>query len=185
MEMVYSFLTNKSNLDNIAKVGKSQLIKNKARVSYQAEYTKAKLYKAFAQSVTGSWSWKSNRTSTIHAMNNALIQCRKNNRKNENNSPCKIINVDDKWIETDKQITTIQKTPMKGNASIIKNSALKSYTKSYLKTDLHKAFAQSKTGSWSWKSKQLSKNAAIKKALSSCKRNNKKNEKVPLQSGSS
>ncbi len=70
---------------------------NQALKSYREEYIHATEHKAFAQSAVGAWSWKSNRTSIKHAIENSLIDCQKNNKGHEAEHPCKIINVDGKW----------------------------------------------------------------------------------------
>ncbi|MBU2952723.1 hypothetical protein [Marinobacter sp. F3R08] len=78
-------------------VGEASIMTNQALRSYREEYIHATEHKAFAQSDVGSWSWKSNRTSIKHAIENALIDCQKNNKKHEAEYPCKILNVDGKW----------------------------------------------------------------------------------------
>lgn len=86
-----SFLIDKQARDMDA------LMTNQAVASYRNEYLKATAHKAFAQSDSGAWSWKSNRTSIEHAINNALIGCRANNKRSEAEYPCKIINIDGEW----------------------------------------------------------------------------------------
>ncbi len=73
------------------------IITNKALRSYKGKYSKAISHKAFAQSNSGAWNWKSNRTSKEHAISSALISCQANNKKYENVHPCKVINVDGEW----------------------------------------------------------------------------------------
>jgi len=63
-----------------------------------------------------------------------------------------------------------------GIKSIISNNALKTYKNEYQKATLHKALVQSETGAWSWKSNRTSKQHAIKSALISCQKYNKKHE---------
>ena len=75
------------------------IITNQALKSYKNKYLKATSYKAFAQSESGAWNWKSNRTSAKHAMKSALVSCQVNNKKSENLYPCKVINVDGIWVE--------------------------------------------------------------------------------------
>lgn len=86
--------TEKYPLDTEA-IGISTLILNGARKTYK-EYDKAKYHKAFAQSRSGSWSWWASRTSAEYAMQDALDQCRKNNKGYEA-EPCRIINLDGYW----------------------------------------------------------------------------------------
>lgn len=80
------------------KKGIESLMSNKALKSYKTDYAKASKHKAFAQSASGAWNWKSNRTSKEHAMTGALIGCQRNNKKSEDLYPCKVINVDGKWL---------------------------------------------------------------------------------------
>jgi len=80
------------------KKGIESLMSNKALKSFKTDYAKASNHKAFAQSVSGSWNWKSNRTSKEHAITSALIGCQRNNKKSEDLYPCKVINVDGKWL---------------------------------------------------------------------------------------
>ncbi len=79
--------------------GHEVIVTNQAAESYRKKYSKATLNKAFAQSESGAWSWKSNRTSVEHAKRSALIACQTNNKKNEKLSPCKIINVNGTWVD--------------------------------------------------------------------------------------
>jgi hypothetical protein len=78
-------------------VGEASIMTNQALKSYREEYVYATEHKAFAQSDVGAWSWKSNRTSVKHAIENSLIDCQRNNKRHEAEHPCKIINVDGKW----------------------------------------------------------------------------------------
>ncbi|OZC35971.1 hypothetical protein B9Q17_17170 [Marinobacter vinifirmus] len=78
-------------------VGEASIMTNQALKSYREEYVNATQHKAFAQSDVGAWSWKSNRTSIKHAIENSLIDCQKNNKRHEAEYPCKIINVNGKW----------------------------------------------------------------------------------------
>lgn len=78
-------------------VGEALIMTNQALKSYREEYVHAIEHKVFAQSDVGAWSWKSNRTSIKHAIDNSLIDCQKNNKRHEAEYPCKIINVDGKW----------------------------------------------------------------------------------------
>jgi hypothetical protein len=78
-------------------VGEASIMTNQALKSYREEYIHATKHKAFAQSDVGAWSWKSNRTSIKHAIENSLIDCQRNNKRHESEHPCKIINVDGRW----------------------------------------------------------------------------------------
>ena len=78
-------------------VGETAIMTNQALKSYREEYIHATEHKAFAQSDVGAWSWKSNRTSIKHAIENSLIDCQRNNKRHEAEHPCKIINVDGTW----------------------------------------------------------------------------------------
>ncbi len=80
------------------KKGIESLISNQALKSFKTDYEKASKHKAFAQSASGSWNWKSNRTSSEHAVLSALIGCQRNNKKSEDLYPCKVINIDGKWL---------------------------------------------------------------------------------------
>ena len=87
---------------NIYKNDKKEIesiIGNDALRAFKAEYAAASDNKAFAQSVSGSWNWKSNRTSESHAITSALIGCQRNNKRSEVLYPCKVINVNDEWVE--------------------------------------------------------------------------------------
>ena len=79
--------------------GINAIITNKALVSFNNEYLEATGNKAFAQSVSGAWNWKSNRTSIEHAKTSALIGCQRNNKKSEDLYPCKVIHINDTWVE--------------------------------------------------------------------------------------
>lgn len=80
-------------------IGEDSIISNRALKSFRGEYKDAIKHKAFAQSDSGSWGWRDNRTSKEHAMNSALIACQQNNKKAEAQYPCKIIHVNDEWIK--------------------------------------------------------------------------------------
>ena len=79
-------------------VGENSLMTNQALKSYREGYVHATEHKAFAQSDVGAWSWKSNRTSVRYAIENSLKDCQRNNKRHEAEYPCKIINVDGKWV---------------------------------------------------------------------------------------
>ena len=79
-------------------LGEDSIMTKQALKSYRENYSHASTHKAFAQSGSGAWSWKSNRTSVEYAIQNSLISCQKNNKRHETEYPCKIINVDGEWI---------------------------------------------------------------------------------------
>jgi len=78
-------------------IGEAAIMLNQALKSYREEYVHATEHKAFAQSDVGAWSWKSNRTSIKHAIENSLKDCQRNNKRHEAEHPCKIINVNGTW----------------------------------------------------------------------------------------
>jgi hypothetical protein len=82
-----------------SKSGVESIITNSGLSSYNEKYLSASEHKAFAQSMSGVWSWKSNRTSVEHAQTSALVSCQNNNLKNEALYPCKIINIDGVWVK--------------------------------------------------------------------------------------
>jgi len=82
----------------IKRIDIESIISNKALSSYKGQYSKATSHKAFAQSKSGAWNWKSNRTSKEHAINSALISCQANNTKYEERHPCRVINIDGEWV---------------------------------------------------------------------------------------
>ena len=79
--------------------GLDSIISNRAMESFQGEYADAPENKAFAQSVSGAWNWKSNRTSIEHAKTSALVGCQRNNKKSEDLYPCEVIHVNDTWLK--------------------------------------------------------------------------------------
>ena len=82
-----------------------RIISKNALKSYETKYKEAENHKAFAQSETGSWTWKKNMTTKEYAIKAALIGCQLNNKKHEEKYPCKIINVDGSWINSTNTIT--------------------------------------------------------------------------------
>lgn len=79
--------------------GPESIISKKALASFRDKYLAAGEHKAFAQSLSGAWDWKSSRTSVEHAKTSALVGCQKNNRQVEDLYPCRIINVNGEWTE--------------------------------------------------------------------------------------
>jgi hypothetical protein len=78
--------------------GPESIIRNDALSSYNEGYIKASKNKAFAQSLSGAWGWRSNRTSAQHAKTSALIVCEKNNIRYQSLYPCKIVNLNGNWM---------------------------------------------------------------------------------------
>ncbi len=154
-------------------VSASIIISKKAQTSFTDKYLNAKGHKAFAQSESGNWNWRSNRTSIDHAINNALASCRARNLAFEVDQPCRIIHVNDEWTDVYRQSITHRR---RDESLIMSNKALDSYREKFVGTTKHKAFAQSDNGSWSWRSSTRSRDDAIAKALTACRKNNKKHE---------
>ena len=75
----------------------SSIMSKKALESFLDKYSKASSHKAFAQSKSGEWAWRSNQTTAEYAATAALLKCQHNNQKLEEQFPCKIINMDDRW----------------------------------------------------------------------------------------
>ncbi|MEZ5492087.1 MAG: hypothetical protein R3F50_17515 [Gammaproteobacteria bacterium] len=156
--------------------GDSMLIRDDALDSYRSKYIKAPDFKALAQSESGAWGWRSGRTSEQHAIHSALAVCRGNNHKNEGKYPCKVININGEWKKEDRDESIISHDTQQDEGQIISSKALISYLNEYRLASEHKAFAQSHTGAWSWKSSKLSQDDATSKALAGCRRNNYKYE---------
>jgi len=151
------------------------IIRQKAFQDFKEKYLAAKGYKAFAQSESGNWNWRSNRTSKDHAINNALASCRSRNQEYETKQPCRIINLENEWVDIYRQSLLEEQ---KNEAVLMSKKALKSFEEKFVNEIKNKAFAQSTNGSWSWKSSKTSKDDAIEKALSSCRKINRKHERV-------
>ena len=154
-------------------VASSVIIRKKARTAFEQKYRKARDHKAFAQSASGNWNWRSNRTSKDHAINNALASCRARNHEHEAKQPCRIVHVNDEWTDLYRQTITHQRAD---ESLIMSKKALNSYREKFIHTTRDKAFAQSDNGTWSWRSSPLSKQDATEKALAGCRKNNKKHE---------
>lgn len=77
----------------------ASLITGSALRSFNEDYIEAPKNRAFAQSTSGAWNWKSDRTSIEHAIISALIGCQRNNKKSEDLYPCKVIHINDEWVE--------------------------------------------------------------------------------------
>ena len=73
------------------------LMSKKALNSYREKFLTERKNKAFAQSDTGSWSWRSSAKSEADAKQKALSSCRKNNKKHEAFYPCRIVNTNNNW----------------------------------------------------------------------------------------
>tara|TARA_R110002124_G_scaffold234886_1_gene400236 strand:- start:22867 stop:23853 length:987 start_codon:yes stop_codon:yes gene_type:complete len=156
--------------------GDSILIDEDALDSYRNKYIKATDFKALAQSESGAWGWRSGRTSELHAISSALAVCRSNNHKDEGKYPCKVININGEWNKEYRDDPVVSHDTQQDERQIISSKALISYLNEYRSASEHKAFAQSHTGAWSWKTSKLSQDDATSKALAGCRRNNHKYE---------
>ncbi|NRB40323.1 MAG: hypothetical protein HRU20_17955 [Pseudomonadales bacterium] len=81
-------------------IGIESIISKKALNSYLTKYNDATENKAFAQSESGVWNWRSNRTSVEYAKSSALISCRSQNKNHEKDYPCKLIDVNGKFFNS-------------------------------------------------------------------------------------
>ncbi len=154
-------------------IGSLMIIRKKARKSFSDKYLDARGHKAFAQSASSNWNWRSNRTSTDHAINNALASCRARNMEFEAQQPCRVINVDAEWTDIYRQSIT---NARQDESALMSNKALNSYRDKFIDTRRDKAFAQSDNGSWSWRSSKVSKDDAKSQALTACRKNNANHE---------
>lgn len=68
-----------------------------ALTAYTKEYFIAYKHKAFAQSPSGSWAWRAERTSPKFAQQDALAACEAFRKEGE--APCVVVNVDDEWVK--------------------------------------------------------------------------------------
>jgi hypothetical protein len=71
----------------------SRFSSKKAKKSYDKKYITNRDNKAFAQSVTGFWSWRAGEDTIEKAKFMALQKCKKKNEKEESRYPCEIIDV--------------------------------------------------------------------------------------------
>ena len=156
-------------------IGGLLITRKQAFKSFREKYLASKGHKAFAQSASGNWNWRSNRTSRDHAINSALASCRARNQAFEKTQPCITINVNGEWTDIYRRTLEQEK---EGEAVLISKKALKSYRDKFVNVKNDKAFAQSTNGSWSWRSSKTSKDDAIEKALTSCHKSNKKHEQA-------
>jgi hypothetical protein len=154
-------------------VASSVLMQKRALSSFMDKYLNARGHKAFAQSESGNWNWRSNRTSKEHAINNALASCRAKNKEHELRQPCRIVNVDNVWADYYRESVRYKRYDESVFAS---KKALTSYRGKYIGNTKNKAFAQSDNGAWSWRSSSVSKEDAKAKALAACRKNNKNHE---------
>jgi len=151
------------------------LIREEALSSFRQKYIPAKGHKAFAQSASGNWNWRSARTSKDHAINSALASCRARNQDFENGQPCKIINLNDEWTDIYRKSLINDEDD---EAMLISKKALESYQNNFASERKNKAFAQATNGSWSWRSSNTSTENAIEKSLASCRKHNKNHEQM-------
>jgi len=156
-------------------IGGILITRKEAFKSFREKYLASKGHKAFAQSASGNWNWRSNRTSRDHAINSALASCRASNQQFETTQPCRVINVNGEWTDIYRRTLAGEQ---QGESTLISKKALKSYRGKFLNETNDKAFAQSANGSWSWRSSKTSKDDAIEKALTSCHKNNKNHEQA-------
>lgn len=77
--------------------GLSSIISNKGLKSFQRKYKDASENKAFAQSSSGEWAWRSNKTTKSNAILSALVACQVENASSEKCYPCEVINVNGVW----------------------------------------------------------------------------------------
>ncbi len=75
----------------------TEIIRTKdALKSFQKEYLHQQNHKAFAQSPTGAWAWRAERTSREFAIEDAVNSC---NTYLEATEPrCVVIHVDNEWV---------------------------------------------------------------------------------------
>ena len=79
-------------------LAKKHLKTNYALESYMVNYVDGEYHKAWARSKRGRWAWSVDRFSQQDAVAHALKTCRDINKKHEKKYPCKVINLDGKWI---------------------------------------------------------------------------------------
>ena len=180
MSVIYSdsdgpFNPKKSEKSLNRTIGDIIINREKAFASFRDKYLSAKGHKAFAQSDSGNWNWRSNRTSKEHAIHSALASCRARNLEFEKTQPCRVINLNDKWSDIYRQSIVSEQS---GESAIMSNKALNAYRQKYLDITRDKAFAQSDNGAWSWRSSKTSESDAVKKALAACRKNNKNHDEV-------
>lgn len=82
---------------DIEAADESIFLLNEAWESHEEGYKNKENHKAFAQSKAGAWGWQGGVTSVKYAIQFALDNCRKYNKKYETHRPCLIVKVDDKW----------------------------------------------------------------------------------------
>jgi len=78
--------------------GLASIMSKQALERYREKYVSGEENKAFAQSVSGAWAFRTARTSIEHAKTNALVACQANNKIYEATYPCKIININGEWV---------------------------------------------------------------------------------------
>lgn len=75
----------------------TEIIRTKdAFKSFQKEYLHQKDHKAFAQSQTGAWAWRAERTTREFAIEDAVNAC--NNYLEANEPRCVVIHVNKEWV---------------------------------------------------------------------------------------
>lgn len=78
--------------------GEAVIITKSALAAYRDGYLTAEDNKAFAQAPSGAWWWVGGRTTTTHAIQNALDRCRLANERDEKLGACRLINVNAHWV---------------------------------------------------------------------------------------
>lgn len=69
---------------------------NDALKSYKKEYLNAAGHKAFAQSPSGAWAWRAERTTREFAIEDAINAC--NSYQEASEPRCVVIHVDNEWV---------------------------------------------------------------------------------------
>lgn len=75
-------------------MGEESILSKKALDAYRNIYKYAKLHKAFAQASSGAWAYKYGVFSAQKAKSITLDNCKKHNT----GKPCRLINVDNEWV---------------------------------------------------------------------------------------
>ena len=73
------------------------LIRKPALDIYDLKYNLARKHKAIAQSRSGAWAWTYRHATLEEALDRALELCRDRNGSDEQQQPCKLVNVDGWW----------------------------------------------------------------------------------------
>lgn len=76
------------------------IITKKALSSYNTIYKHERKNKAFAQSDSGAWAWRANKSSIESAISSTLTACQAYIKKNKSEYPCKIIDLNGSFINS-------------------------------------------------------------------------------------